>query len=48
VYYAKSKGTAAPLSMPVRNPKTLERRCPGDIRFDGVGAEYLMVYYWPD
>jgi len=37
VYYAKSKGNAALLSMPVRNPKTLERRCPGDIRFDGVG-----------
>jgi len=34
VYYAKFRTNS---SLSVRNPKALDRRCPSDVRFDGVG-----------
>jgi len=34
MYYAKFRTNS---SLSVRNPKALDRRCPSDVRFDGVG-----------
>ena len=37
VYYGKYQARSAPTPLSVHNPKALERRCPADVRFDGVG-----------
>ena len=37
VYFARRQAKNAQVPLAVHNPKSLERRCPADVRYDGVG-----------